>query len=121
MHKGNLFKTLSKALSFKFSLVLLHRISMITQLCPLGPCSDTDHWARCIIHLASCGPCSKFMSDLLEDHIVYGSWEVFTENKRSRILTTVLYPETGDIWEECQENNLRKSTDMGSNSSSTTF
>lgn len=121
--KATQFKMLSKAFSLGVSLVLLHRVSVITRFCPWRPCSDTEHWAKCITQLASCDLFSKFMSDLLEDHIVYGSWEAFTASKRSRILTTVVDLETGDSWAECQEkeNNLRNSAGMGSNSSSTTL
>lgn len=61
------------------------------------------------------------MSDLLRDHIVYGSWEVFTVSKRRRVLTTTVHLDKGDSWVEFQEKNLRNSTDLGSNSISTTL
>lgn len=114
------FKMLSQSFSLGVSLVLLHKISVITWSCTSRPCSHIDHWARSIIRLARCDPFSKRISGLLEDHIVYGSWEAFTTSKRSRVVTTVMDPETGYSWAECQ-NHLRNSTGLGSNSSSTTF
>lgn len=86
--------------------MLLHKISVITWSCTSRPCSHIDHWARSIIRLARCDPFSKRISGLLEDHIVYGSWEAFTTSKRSRVVTTVMDPETGYSWAECQ-NHLR--------------
>lgn len=41
--------------------------------------------------MASCDPFSTFTLDLLEDHIVYGSWEVFTTSQKKAEFWTQLW------------------------------